>query len=570
MKLILVILLFSGLLTLADQPIIISDARIHPQASKNGMVVSQDEIATNIAVQVLKNGGNAADAAVALAYTLAVTQPKAGNIGGGGFALYYEAKTGKTYAIDFRESAPASATKNMYLDDKGNAIEDKSRFTLDASGIPGTVAGLAHVIEKFGTRKHSELIQPAIDLADKGFPVSKGLAYDFKSYKENLAAKEELKALFFKNGQTLKEGEILKQPVLAQTLKTLKAEGPESFYNGSISKEFVAFFKNNGGSITAKDLADYKVRTMNPVAGNYRGYEILSMPPPSSGGVHVIQMLNILEKWDLKASGHNTAKTVHYMTEAMKLAYADRSKHLGDPDFAAIPVKGLISKEYADKLRQKIKVDKATPSKELAPGNPLAYESPDTTHFSIADKEGNAISFTYTINFSFGSRILIPNLGFILNNEMDDFSSKPGVPNAYGLIGGKANSIEPGKRPLSSMTPTIVMKNKKPWLITGSPGGSKIINSTLQIILNVIDHNMNIAEATMAPRIHHQWLPDVLNVERGFNQDSFNILKGMGHNIQTSGTIGNTETILIENGVFYGFADPRRIDGKASGYFLTK
>ncbi|MCM8527224.1 MAG: gamma-glutamyltransferase [Lentisphaeraceae bacterium] len=258
------------------------------------------------------------------------------------------------------------------------------------------------------------------------------------------------------------------------------------------------------------------------------------------------------------------------MTEAMKLAYADHSKHLGDPDFAAIPVKGLISKEYADKLREKIKADKATPSKELAPGNPLAYESPDTTHFSIADKEGNAISFTYTINFSFGSRILIPNLGFILNNEMDDFSSKPGVPNAYGLIGGKANSIEPGKRPLSSMTPTIVMKNKKPWLITGSPGGSKIINSTLQIILNVIDHNMNIAEATMAPRIHHQWLPDVLNVERGFNQDSFNILKGMGHNIQTSGTIGNTETILIENGVFYGFADPRRIDGKASGYFLAK
>ena len=565
MKFFILTFLFSVLFLYADEPIVKPDARIHPVTSRSFMVVSQDDLATEEAVKILKKGGNAADAAVALAYTLAVTQPKAGNIGGGGFALYYEAKTGKTYAIDFRESAPAVSHKDMYLDKDKKVIKDKSSFTLHASGVPGTVAGLKYLTDTFGKLKHSELIAPAIQLAENGFPVSPGLAWDLKNYSDNLKDKPELEKRFFRNGKALQAGEILKLPVLARTLKILQQEGPESFYTGAVSRQIVKFFQQNDGPVTDKDLANYKVRTMEPVKGEYRGYGILSMPPPSSGGVHVIQMLNILEKFDLEKSGANSAKTIHLMTEAMKLAYADRSKHLGDPDFAKVPVKGLISKQYADTLRNKIDQTKATPAKEISPGNPAAYESPDTTHFSIADSEGNVISFTYTINYSFGSRIMIPELGFILNNEMDDFSSKPGDPDAYGLIGGLANSIQPGKRPLSSMTPIIVMKGNKPWLITGSPGGSRIINTALQIILNVIDHKMNIAEATMLPRIHHQWLPDVLNVESGFNPDTFNLLQGMGHEVKDSGTIGCAETILIDKGIFYGFADPRRIDGKAAG-----
>ena len=561
----LLLFILPGLFLGANEPIILSDARVHPETSVKDMVVSQDSIATDIAVNVLKKGGNAADAAVALAYALAVTQPKAGNLGGGGFALYYDAKSAKTYAIDFRECAPASASSKMFVDEKGNAIPEKSRFSLEASGVPGTVAGLAYLNKTFGKLKHADLVADAIGLAKNGFPVSPGLAFDLKQYEKDLTKFKAFKKLFYPEGKALKKGTSLVQPVLAKTLETLQKEGPESFYTGSIAKTFAKYFQDKGGSITAKDLADYKVRVLEAVKGTYRGHEIYSMPPPSSGGVHIIQMLNILENWDIGTLGANSAQTVHLMTEAMKFAYADRSKFLGDPDFAKVPVKGLTSKEYAKTLSQKINPKKATPSSDIAPGRVPGFESPDTTHFSIADKDGNAISFTYTINFSFGSRIIIPDLGFILNNEMDDFSIQPGVPNSYGLIGGKANAVEPGKRPLSSMTPVMVMKNGKPWLISGSPGGSRIINASLQIILNVIDHKMNIAEATMAPRIHHQWLPDVLNVERGFSIDTFNILKGMGQNIQRSKTVGCTETIQIENGVFYGFADPRRIDGKASG-----
>ncbi|MCH2206084.1 MAG: gamma-glutamyltransferase [Lentisphaerales bacterium] len=550
----------------ADQPLINPDARFHPVSSKNGMVVSQDGFATDAAVAVLKSGGNAADAAVALAYTLAVTLPKAGNIGGGGFALYFEASTGKTYAIDFRETAPASATKDMFLDKAGEVVSSKSKFSLDACGVPGTVAGLQYLSEKFGKLKHTDMLGPAIKLAEEGFSVSAGLAYDFQKYRKMLSMSPEVMKIFYPQGKTLEQGDILKQDALAKTLRALQKEGPNSFYTGSVAKLMADYFSQNGGAINAKDLADYKVRVMPPVKGTYRGHEVLSMPPPSSGGVHIIQMLNILENWDLSQSGHNTAQTVHYLTESMKRAYADRSKFLGDPDFVDIPVSGLLSKKYSNDLARKISTLKATPSTEVLPGKPAPYESPDTTHFSIADKEGNVISLTYTINFSFGSRIIIPGLGFILNNEMDDFSAKAGVPNAYGLIGGEANSVAAGKRPLSSMTPVMVLKNKKPWLVTGSPGGSKIITANLQLVLNVIDFKMNIAEATNAPRVHHQWLPDILNVERGYPGDSINLLKGFGHNVKTSGSLGCTETIMIENGIFYGYADPRRIEGKAAGH----
>ena len=546
-------------------PIISTEARHHPEVAAKAMVVSQDEIATEIALNVLKKGGNAADAAIAAAYALAVTQPKAGNLGGGGFALYYDAKKKKTFVIDFREMAPAAAHEKMYQDKSGKVLSQKSRFTPQAVGVPGTVAGLQTLL-KFGTLPHQQLIQPAIKLAEKGFPISRGLARDLRTMSKTLQKSPHTAQTFYKSGQALQTGQLLVQAQLANTLKTLSKNGPADFYTGEIAQKFCAYFEKNGGAITPEDLKNYQTKIREPVTGTYRGYTIHAMPPPSSGGVHIVQMLNILEGWKLKGVGQNSASTMHLMAETMKLAFADRSKHLGDPSYSKIPVKGLTSKKYADILRKQINLTKARPSKEILPGSPAAFESPDTTHFSIADQHGNVISFTYTINFSFGSRIVIPELGFFLNNEMDDFSAKPGVANAYGLIGGKANKVEAGKRPLSSMTPVIVFKDSKPWLITGSPGGSRIISTVLQIIVNVIDHNMNIAQATMAPRLHHQWLPDQLRVEEGFSPDTLKLLQYLGHTTVMQKNMGCAETITLENGFYYGFADPRRLDGKAKGF----
>ena len=550
----------------AADPILTHNTRIHPSISRNGMVVCQDELAAKAGLQVLKDGGNAADAAVAAAYTLAVTVPKAGNIGGGGFALYYDAKVKKTFVLDFRETAPAKAMEKMFQDKDGNVIQNKSRFTLNAVGVPGTVSGLSTLLTKFGTIDSQRAMAPAITLAAEGFKVPRSLAYDLKSMSADLQKNKAVARTFYKRGQAYKEGEVLKQPALAETLKRISKNGPEEFYSGNTAKIFFDYFKKNSGLISLEDLKNYKTLVHEPVKGTYRGYEIHAMPPPSSGGVHVIQMLNIFEAWDIAKSGHNSAQTLHYMTEAMKLAYADRSKHMGDPKYSKLPIAGLLSKKYAEKLRSSIDLKKARPSTEIKPGSPAAFESPDTTHLSVTDKFGNVVSLTYTINFSFGSRIIIPELGFFLNNEMDDFSAKPGMPNAYGLIGGKANKVEAGKRPLSSMTPVIMFKDGKPVLVTGSPGGSKIINSVLQIILNIVDHKQNIAQATLAPRIHHQWLPDRLSMEEGFSPDTVNLLKSMGHNAVQQGTIGCTESIYIKDGFFYGFADTRRMDGFVSGY----
>ncbi|MCM8537362.1 MAG: gamma-glutamyltransferase [Lentisphaeraceae bacterium] len=547
------------------EPIIRTNARIHPEYSKKAMVVSQDSIATDIALKILKDGGNAADAAIALAYAQAVTQPKAGNIGGGGFAIYFDNKTKKSYAIDFREVAPIKTHKDTFLDEKGNVDKNKKRFSLAATAVPGTVAGMEFIRENFGSLSNKQLISPAIELAAKGFPVSPGLAFDLKNMKEVFIKDDYLKSIFLPSGEPLRKGEFLVQKDLANTLTRLAQHGPQDFYKGRIAQEFTAYFKEKGGLISEQDLANYKAYKTEPVKGTYRGHEVLSMPPPSSGGVHLIQMLNILEKWDLKNTGHNSASYIHLLAETMKLAYADRSKHLGDPAFAKIPSQGIISKKYADKLRKKINLQKATPADKIAPDTPQVFESPDTTHFSIVDQFGNAISVTYTINFSFGSRKMIPGLGFFLNNEMDDFSGKNGVPNGYGLIGSEANSVEAGKRPLSSMTPVIVMKDGKPFIVTGSPGGSRIITTVLQVILNVIDHEMNIAEASLAPRVHHQWLPDVLNIESGLSPDTIQILHLLNHKTLQNGTAGCAESILIDQGVIYGFADPRRIDGKAAG-----
>ena len=483
----------------ANEPIIRSNSRVHPIYANNAMVVSQDNFATEAALEILKKGGTAADAAVALAYVLAVTQPKAGNIGGGGFALYYDQKTAKTTAIDFRETAPAKAHRDLFLNQAGEVDSNKSRFSVNASGIPGTVAGLEFIRTTFGKFNLSDLIAPAIKLADEGFPISSGLAFDLTKVEKVFRANPYLKKMYFKDDKVLSKNDLLIQKDLAKTLSKISTKGSSEFYRGSIAESYVKYFQENGGIITKEDLANYKVKTYKPVRGNYRGYEVQSMPPPSSGGVHLIQMLNILENWDLKTLGHNSAEYIHKLCETMKLAYADRSLHLGDPAFSKVPTQGLTDKKYASLLLKQI-TEKARDSSSIKPGQPQAFESPETTHFSIIDQYGNAISLTYTINFSFGSRKVIPGLGFFLNNEMDDFSAKTGTANAYGLIGSDANSIEPGKRPLSSMTPVIVLKENKLWLITGSPGGSRIITSVLQLILNVIDHSMNIAEATIAPQ----------------------------------------------------------------------
>jgi gamma-glutamyltranspeptidase / glutathione hydrolase len=564
-----IILLFLSLFVLqlhALEPIIRSNAKIHPTYASNGMVVSQDTLATQAALEILKEGGTAADAAVTLGYVLAVTQPKAGNLGGGGFALYFHKESNKTYAIDFRETAPQAAHKNLFLDNKGEVDQNKARFSLLSSGIPGTIAGLEHLRKEFGTQKFQHLVSPAIRYAKEGFPVSPGLAYDLKQAQDIFLNDAYLAKIFTREQQILTKNDLLIQTDLSKTLERLAKNGPNDFYTGSLAKEFVSYFHKNNGIISQQDLKNYQVKVRQPTKGQYRDVEIFSMPPPSSGGIHLIQILNILEQWDLRKSGHNSASTIHLMAEAMKLAYADRSLYLGDPDYIKVPMKGLTSKEYGKVLSQKIKLTKATPASEIHPGSPTPYESPDTTHYSIADKYGNVLSLTYTINFSFGNRKMIPGLGFFLNNEMDDFSAKTGVANAYGLVGSQANSISAGKRPLSSMTPTIVFKKGKPWLVSGSPGGSRIITATLQIILNTVDHQMNIAEAVMAPRIHHQWLPDILNIEAGISPDTIKLLQLLGHSTSQNGTSGCTETILIEDKLKYGFADPRRIDGKAAGH----
>ena len=531
--------------------------------SKNVMIVCQDEKAADIGLEIIEAGGNAADAGVAIAYALAVTQPKAGNIAGGGFALYYDAETKKTVAIDFRERAPSSIKKSDFLKADGSVDQNALRFSPKACAVPGTLAGLDYINKKFGLLKHKTVIEPAIYLAEDGFEVSAGLAYDLKSKKDFLMQNSEAKRIFFPEGEALKQGELLVQEDLAETLKRLKKYGPNYFYTSHLGKEFVKWHKENGGLITQLDLKSYKVVEREPLIGKYRGLTIASMPAPSSGGMHLIQMLNILENYNLKDMPKD--QYYHLLTETMKLAYADRSHYPGDPDFNYIPQKEIISKKYAKKLKRSIKMNRARPAKEISHGKLHFRESNDTTHFSVTDRQGNVLSFTYTINYSFGSGIMIPGLGFFLNNEMDDFAILEGVPNSYGLLGGKSNFVKSNKRPLSSMTPTIVFKKDQPYLCTGSPGGSRIISTVLQILLNVIDFNMDLREATLRPRIHHQWLPDKLEFEVGLNEEIVESLKKKGHNTEEVFPFGCAETIMMRYDGKHGFADPRRIDGKALG-----
>ena len=542
-------------------------SRSHPVVDDLGMVVAQERIAARIGAEILAEGGNAVDAAAAVGFALAVTLPRAGNIGGGGFMLIYLADEGRTVAVDYREMAPAAATRDMFLDDDGNADPVASRFTRLAAGVPGTVRGLNHVVEHYGTMPLRRLVEPAARLAADGVVLSADFAGSLVRARSRFERDPESLRVFFKpDGSAYEPGEVLRQPDLAWSLGEIAKRGPDAFYKGRIASRIVDDMQRNGGLITRADLAAYEVIEREPVTGTFRGYEIVSMPPPSSGGVHVIQMLNTLEQFPLAEWGHGSARTIHVMTEAMRTAYADRSKHLGDPDFVDVPVDWLTSAEYARQTATAIPMDSARTSAEVAPGAEPRYESPDTTHYSVADGDGNLVANTYTINFSYGSGITVPGTGMLLNNEMDDFSAKPGTPNAFGLLGGEANAVEPAKRPLSSMTPTLVLKDGKPLLATGSPGGSLIINTVLHQIINLIEFSMNASDAVAAPRFHHQWLPDVLVVERGFSPDTLVELGQMGHSISPARfTMGSLQSIVIEGGQYHGAADPRRPDALAIG-----
>ena len=565
---IIFIRIIAGNVVAQDTAIYGNQSIFHPVQSQNGMVASQERLATEAGLQVLKEGGNAVDAAVTIGFTLAVTLPRAGNIGGGGFMLVHLAKSNETFVIDYREKAPKAAFHDMFLKPNGEPEPEKSQYSYLAVGVPGTVAGLAMALEKSGTISLERALKPAIDLAEKGFPISEELHNNLVRAKKRMQASPASMAIFYKEGGVPYEvGEILVQKDLAQSLRRIAKEGSAAFYKGAIADAIVADMKIHGGLITKEDLAVYKAVRRDAIHGTYRGYDIYSMPLPSSGGVHLIQILNLLEPFPINSLGHNTAQTIHLMAESMKLAYADRSKFLGDSDFVPVPVAGLISKSYADELRKTIDPNFATPSNKILPGNPSKFaKSIDTTHYSVMDRYGNAVANTYTLNFDFGTKFTVAGTGILLNNEMDDFSSKPGAPNAFGLISGELNAIAPEKRMLSSMTPTIVMKQGKPFLVTGSPGGSRIITTTLQILMNVIDHGMNIAGATNAVRVHHQWLPDELQVEQGLSGDTIRLLTEKGHKVAVRETMGSTQSIMHTDNVFSGASDPRRPGALTLGY----
>jgi len=561
------LLVIAGLLSFSQiQP---SAASRPPVRARHGMVASASEIASRVGVDILKRGGNAVDAAVAVGLALAVTYPVAGNLGGGGF-MVIRMSDGRVAAIDYRETAPAKAHRNMYLDKDGNLIPDASTIGYLAAGVPGTVAGLALALERYGTMKWRDVVEPARKLAAEGFTVSYALARSLRGEADLLKRFPESRRIFLRDERFYEEGETFKQPELAAVFQRLKKRGPSEFYQGRTAQLIAEDMKANGGLITLEDLKSYRPVIRQPLRGTYRGYEIITMPPPSSGGVALLEMLNILEHYNLEAMGHSSSEKYHVMIEAMRRAFADRAEFLGDPDFVKVPVAGLTSKKYAAELMKSIDISQATPSARIGHGQPAAYESEATTHFSVIDRMGNAVANTYTLNGGYGSGVTVPGAGFLLNNEMDDFAAKPGAPNYYGLIQGEANSVQPRKRPLSSMTPTIVLKDGKLYFVIGSPGGPTIINTALQVIVNIIDHKMNIQQAIDAPRLHHQWLPDVVRYEPyGLARDVMDALKAKGHQFtDRPRNMGDAEGIMIEmeTGARLGASDPRSADARAIGY----
>lgn len=558
----------------AAASIIARDAMFHPFVAKNGMVAAEDATAAEVGAEILRKGGNAVDAAVATGFALAVTHPQAGNLGGGGFMLIALPARNKVIALDYREMAPAAATRDLFLGPDGEVDTNKARYSRASAGVPGTVAGLVHALEAYGTMSLGEILAPAIRLAEDGIAVPQGLAFALAGNRARFEKDpSSVKYFLHPDGRPYETGETLRQPELALTLRTIAAQGRSGFYEGWVADAIVAEMHEGGGLITHEDLKAYRAVEREPVRGMYRGYEIVSMPPPSSGGAHLIEMLNILQGFDLKSAGHNSAAYIHLLVEAMRRAYADRAKHMGDPDFWNVPVAWLTSESYAEQLRKSIDPAKASKSADISAGTPPAREGDQTTHFSVMDKDGNAVANTYTLNFTFGSSYSVDGAGFLLNNEMDDFSSKPGVPNAFGLTGGDANAIEARKRPLSSMTPTIVLKDGQPYIVTGSPGGSTIITVVLQLLLNVLEFDMNVMEATAAPRIHHQWLPDNVITERGISPDTLRLLEERGFVIPrgpdgrpVQRILGRANTIMKQSGYLFGAADPRSADGAVAGY----
>jgi gamma-glutamyltranspeptidase/glutathione hydrolase len=545
-----------------------------PVRGRRGMVASTNEVASRVGVDVMKRGGNAVDAAIAVAFALAVTHPAAGNLGGGGFMMI-RLKDGRTTAIDYREMAPAAAHRDVYLDKNGNLIEGEggSLIGYRAAGVPGTVRGMELALKKYGSGKltWSQLVEPARRLAANGFTVTHSLARSLQSSDEYLSKYAETKRIYLRNGNFYREGELFRQPELATTFARLQRFGPNEFYEGETARLIVADMKRNNGLMTLEDLHGYVAKERTPLRGSYRGHEIISMPPPSSGGAVLLEMLNILEGFDLSKLEASSSDRYHLMAEAMRRAFADRAEYMGDTDFVKVPIAGLTDKEYAAKLRATINTERASSSAEVRAGRPAGYESDETTHFTVVDSEGNAVANTYTLNNSYGSSAMAKGTGILLNDEMDDFAAKPGTANMYGLIQGERNAVAPKKRPLSAMTPTIVLrKDGSLWFTVGSPGGPTIINTVLCIISNVIDYEMNIQQAIDAPRIHHQWLPDELVGEPfGLSGDTARALTWRGHTLaEKRRYLGDAEGIMIEEktSVRLGATDPRRSDGLAVGY----
>ena len=541
---------------------LIQYSHAEPEYAKNGMVVSASRLASDAGVNILKKGGNAIDAAVATGFTLAVTHPQAGNIGGGGFLVAHTAY-GESFSLDFREMAPSMAHRDMYLDDSSNVIPGLSLYSHLAAGTPGSVDGLLRVWRDHGSGNISlrQLLLPAIQLAERGFSISYGFARVLNIFHDFFINDDGAKAVFIKkNGEPWRAGDKLVQRDLARTLKLISRKGRAGFYDGKTAQLIKREMAEGNGFITKDDLDNYHSVYRTVVTGDFKDLDIISMGPPSSGGVLLIQMLNMLEQYPLDTLGWNSSDYIHLLTEIERRAYADRAEHMGDPDFWEVPVSMLVSKEYAFERIQNISMEKATKSSVVKAGDPLAYESRETTHYSVIDKNGNAVSVTTTLNTGFGCGVLVEGAGFFLNNEMDDFSAKPGSPNIFGLIGNEANAIQPYKRPLSSMTPTIVLKNGEPFLIIGTPGGSTIITTVMQIILNVAIHGMDIQEAVSVPRVHSQWLPDAIIVEqRSLSKDVEQNLINRGHTIRSYrwSTIGQANGIMIGEKGFYGGADPR-------------
>ena len=559
-------LLFVVLLLVAQT--LVAQVSRPPERANHGMVVSSHKLASEAGIRILQDGGNAIDAAIATGLALAVVHPAAGNIGGGGFMIVHT-KDGKVTAFDFREKAPLAAHERIYVDSAGNYIEDISHEGYLAIGVPGTIAGFDLAFKRFGTMAWDDLVEPAIDLADDGFALSWSMAEDFKYLKEDFKKYPSSAKVFFKEDtMSYEPGDIWEQPDLYRTLRRIQKYGRDGFYKGETARLIAADMKKNGGLITEADLAAYEPKERAPIHGNYRGYDVYSMSPPSSGGTALVEMLNILEGFDLASYGHNSAMYLHLLSESMRRAFADRARYLGDPDFnPGIPIEKLTSKEHAAALRQSINLEKKSASDPVSFND--AYESTETTHYSVVDAEGNAVVVTYTLEYGYGSRIVAEGLGFLYNNEMGDFNAEPGRTDTTGSIGTQPNLVAPGKRMLSSMTPTIVARDGKPFFLVGSPGGKTIINTVLQCILNVIDFKMNVSGAVTASRLHHQWLPDVMRIEKyGTTLDSQRILEAMGHRVRMGGQQGSAMGIIInpETGVRYGGVDPRQADAGAAGY----